>query len=123
MSHDIISDALNQIMNAKKAGKEKVEINRISKVLINVFELIKKEDLIDFKVEGKKIEVEIKNLDECKSIKPRFNVKVEDLEKYERRFLPAKGVGIIIISTNKGLMSHEEAEKENLGGSLIAYFF
>jgi ribosomal protein S8 len=30
---------------------------------------------------------------------------------------------ILIISTNKGLVTHTEAQEENIGGSLIAYFY
>ena len=44
-------------------------------------------------------------------------------EKYEKRFLPAKGFGILIVSTPKGLMTHEEARKKKLGGVLIVYVY
>jgi len=125
MSQDLISDALNQIMNMKKAGKNKVQINRTSKVLIKVLELMKNKEVIDFKIDSKerKITIDIKNLDLCMAIKPRFNVKIVEIDKYMRRFLPARGVGTIIISTNKGMLTHEDAIKQNLGGSLIAYFY
>jgi len=123
MSHDIISDALNGIMNAKKAGKLKLEIKIVSKVLVKVLDLIKKEGLIDYKLKGKELEIEIISLNECRTIKPRFNVKTGEIEKYKRRFLPAREVGTIIVSTSKGLMSHEDALEQNLGGSLIAYYF
>ena len=29
----------------------------------------------------------------------------------------------MIISTNKGMMTHKEAQEEEIGGSLIAYFY
>ncbi|HEB47012.1 MAG TPA: 30S ribosomal protein S8 [Candidatus Pacearchaeota archaeon] len=37
--------------------------------------------------------------------------------------LPARNIGTVIVSTNKGLMTHEEALQEKIGGSLIAYFY
>ncbi|VVB82159.1 30S ribosomal protein S8 [uncultured archaeon] len=40
-----------------------------------------------------------------------------------RRYHPARGIGTLIISTNKGLMTQEEALEEGTGGSLIAYFY
>lgn len=123
MSQDIISDALNQIMNIKKAGKDSLKIKRVSKLLIKVLELMKKDDLIDFKHVKNELEIKIKELSEANSIKPRFNVKNDEIDKYVRRFLPARGMGTIVISTNKGLMTNEEALTNKLGGSLIAFFY
>ncbi len=123
MSQDIISDALNQIMNAKRVEKTEVEINRISKVLINLFNMMKQGKHIDFKITGTKAIVTILNLNECKAIKPRFYVQVKDIDKYLRRFLPSRNFGVLVISTNKGLMTQETAYETNKGGSLIAYFY
>ena len=41
MAQDIVSDALNMIRNAKKAGKDTVKINRISNLLIEVLKIMK----------------------------------------------------------------------------------
>ena len=71
----------------------------------------------------KSIEITIGELFECKAIKPRFSVNKDQIEKYRRRYLPARNLGIMIISTNKGLVTHEEAQKEQIGGCLIAYFY
>lgn len=123
MSQDVISDALNQIMNAKRARKSYVALKRHSKLLIGVLEIAKTQGYIqNFKVEGQKMEIEF-SLNECKAIKPRYTIGVKDYEKYIRRYLPARGFGIIIVSTSSGVMTHEEASEKNLGGSLIAYFY
>lgn len=122
MSQDIVADGLNQIMNAKRAGKEEILV-RTGKFLIDILEIMKKRKYIDFKEDKNKIKVKIKELNECKAIKPRYNVKYKDLDKYIRRFLPARNLGIIIISTSKGLITQEDAEKNKIGGSLIAYVF
>jgi len=126
MSHDVVADALNMIKNAKKAGKETIKINRISNLLIEVLKIMKQKGVIKrYKIDGKNksVEVTIGNLFECKAIKPRFTVQVDQIEKYRRRYLPARDIGIIVVSTNKGLMTHQEALEENIGGSLIAYFY
>ena len=60
---------------------------------------------------------------ECKAIKPRFSCDKTQIERYRRRYLPARNLGTMIISTNKGLITHKEAEEEQIGGSLIAYFY
>jgi ribosomal protein S8 len=123
MSQDIISDALNQVMNAKRARKSSVMIRRHSKLLIEVLELAKKKKYIEsFKVNGEDLEIKF-NLNECKAIKPRFDVRVNEIDKYVKRFLPSRDFGMIVISTSKGLMTNTEAVEKNIGGSLIAYFY
>ena len=126
MSQDIIADALNMIRNAKKARKEHVEVKKMSNLLIEILKIMKQEGAIKkYKIDVKKrsIEITIGELSECKAIKPRFTVDKNQIEKYRRRYLPARNLGIMIISTNKGLMTHEEAYAEGTGGCLIAYFY
>ncbi|MFZ5955014.1 MAG: 30S ribosomal protein S8 [Nanoarchaeota archaeon] len=123
MSQDVIADALNQIMNAKKVKKNFIEIRHHSKVLINLLNIMKEKGYINFHEENKKIIIELIKLNECYAIKPRFNVGVNEINKYLRRFLPSRNFGTLIISTNKGLMEHEKAEENKIGGSLIAYFY
>ena len=124
MSRDTVADILNQIMNTKRAGKDYLEVERYSKLLIEVLEVAKKHGYIDYNlVDNKILKIKITKLNECKAIKPRFNVSVSDIEKYTRRFLPARGFGIIIISSSSGLIIQEEAYEKNIGGNLIAYFY
>src|SRR3989344_3644562 len=124
MSHDIIADTLNEIMNAKRSRKEKVIVDKYSKLLLNVLEIAKKFKYIkDYKTDKTKLEILFGELHECKAIKPRYNVNKSNIDKYFRRYLPSVDMGIIIISTNKGLITHHEAFEKNIGGSLIAYFY
>ena len=126
MSHDVVADALNMIKNAKISGKENVKINRISNLLIEIHKIMKQEGAIKkyrIDADDKSIQLTIGDLSECRAIKPRFTLKKEDIEKYRRRYLPSTSLGVLIISTNKGLITHEEAEKEKIGGCLIAYFY
>ena len=126
MSQDIVADALNMMKNAKKARKEVVVVKRMSNLLIEILKIMKQKKAIKkYKINSneKTIEITLNNLSECNAIKPRFTVNKSQIEKYQRRFLPARDIGILIISTNKGLMTHEEAMKENVGGCLIAYFY
>jgi len=125
MSQDVVADGLNQIMNAKLVEKRELTIRRYSKVLLNLFEMMKEQGHIDFQVneEEKSVTVEILKLNECRAVKPRYYVGVSELDKYLRRFLPSRKFGSLIISTNKGLLDHKAAVKENVGGSLVAYFY
>ena len=126
MSQDIVADALNMIRNAKKAQKEIVKINHISNLLIEILKIMKQEGAIKkYKINSKEkyLEITIGDLSECRAIKPRFSVDKTQIEKYRRRYLPARNLGVVIVSTNKGLMTHEEAQKEKTGGCLVAYFY
>jgi len=125
MSQDIVSDGLNQIMNARRIEKKEFLIRRYSKVLINLLEMMKEKGHIDYEVneEERTVAVKIIKLNECRAVKPRYYVSVEGIEKYLRRFLPSRNFGSLVISTNKGLMDHREAIANKIGGSVIAYFY
>jgi small subunit ribosomal protein S8 len=126
MSHDVVADGLNMIRNANRARKNSVRIRRISNLLIEILKIMKVRGMIKkYKINSKEksVDVTLGDLMECRAVKPRFTCKTEQIEKYRRRYLPARNLGVMIISTNKGLLTHEEAQKENIGGCLIAYFY
>ena len=125
MSQDVISDVLNQIMNAKRAGKTEVVSEKHSKLLLKLLELAKAEGYIkEFKTEDRKLIIQIgERLNKCKSIKPRYNVRIEEIDEKVRRFLPSRGFGILIISSSKGLITHVKAYEQGIGGQLLAYFY
>jgi len=126
MSQDIVADALNMMRNAKKARKETIKVLRISNLLIEILKIMKQKGSIKkYKIDAieKTLQITIGDLTDCKAIKPRFSCDKDQIEKYRRRYLPARNLGTMIISTNKGLMTHEEAEEEKIGGTLIAYFY
>lgn len=120
---DTISCSLNNIMNGIRAKKESIELKWQSKLLKKVLGLMKEKGYIDIEEKDGKIVVILKKINECKAIKPRFFVQVKEIDKYVRRYLPARDFGFLIISTPKGLMTHSEAIRKNLGGSLIAYCY
>jgi small subunit ribosomal protein S8 len=125
MSQDIVADGLNQIMNIKRIQKQELVIKRYSKVLLSLLEMMKVRGHIDYEVneEAKTVSVKLIKINECRAIKPRYYVSVGGIDKYLRRFLPSRNFGTLVISTNKGMLSHTDAVKENLGGSVVAYFY
>jgi len=126
--NDQIADALSKINNAVKALNKTVVLKK-SKFLINILDLLKKQNYIgSYEViedgRGDLIEVNLLgNINKCGIVKPRYPVKVEELESFEKRFLPAKDFGVIIISTNKGLLTQTESKELNVGGTIIAYCY
>ncbi len=125
MSQDIVADGLNQIMNAKRIEKRELVIKRYSKVLLNLFEMMKSEGHIEYEVdeETKTVSVSIVKLNKCRAVKPRYYTSVSNIDKYLRQFLPSRNFGSLVVSTNKGLLNHKDAVKGNLGGSIVAYFY
>ena len=127
--NDTLANALSHILNCEKVGKTDCTINNPSKVTKDVMEILKSHGYIN-KIsstqsgKGKVLVVELKGtINKCGAIKPRFPVKISDYEKYERRYLPAKDFGVMLVSTTQGIMTHDKAMDKNLGGKLIAYCY
>ncbi len=129
MNNDTLSNALSKVLNAEKSGKYNCSIRPSSSTIIQVMGILKENGYLG-EIEAKKdtrgpsISVSlIGAINKCGSIKPRFPVKKNVYERFEKRYLPAKDFGLIIVSTSKGFMSHLEAKKKGLGGKLIAYCY
>jgi small subunit ribosomal protein S8 len=54
---------------------------------------------------------------------PRYSVKKDNYLGWERQFLPAYSMGILVVSTSLGIMSHHEAQDKGLGGVLVGYVY
>ena len=73
---------------------------------------------------GGKIRIELTGrINKCGVIKPRYSVKKDEYEMWEEKFLPARDIGLLIVSTSQGIMSHLEAKKKGIGGVLLAYVY
>lgn len=128
-NNDPLAACLSKINNAEKVSKTEIIVTGISKMKKNVLEILKQCGYIkeiEYKEDnrGGHIVIKLNNLiNKCGSIKPRFNVSTNDIERFEQRYLPAKGFGLLIISTSQGLLTNSEAKEKNLGGKLIAYCY
>ena len=129
MKFDPIADMLTRIRNAITAKKDDVVIPA-SKLKMSIANILLAEGFIS-KVEEisegikKNIKVTLKYgpngekvISGIKRIsKPGLRIfsSVEDLPKV------INGLGIAIISTNKGVMTDKQARNQNLGGEVLAY--
>lgn len=126
--NDPIADSLSKINNAIKALNTKITLKN-SKLLINILTVLKENgyigsfDIVEDSRQGLVKVNLLGTINKCGVVKPRYSVKVEDLETFEKKFLPAKDFGIMILSTNKGLLTQNQAKAENVGGSIIAYCY
>jgi len=129
MLNDTLANALSKILNGENLGRDMVRINPTSKMIKKVLEIMNEERFIGKFEEitpsrGGFLEVALLgSINKCGVVKPRYPVKLSEYEKFEKRYLPAANMGIIIVSTSKGLMIHHKAKQKNLGGKLIAYCY
>ena len=128
MQFDPLSDAFVRIYNAEQAGHE-VSINPASKLLESMLTIMQSsgyvgefERIADGRGDAFRVEL-VGAINRCGVIKPRHSVKRADFDKWESRYLPARDFGLLIVSTNQGVMNHHEAKKERVGGRLLAYIF
>jgi small subunit ribosomal protein S8 len=122
---DIINDFFSHATNCINIGKRVVEFNYYNKLLINILEKLKEYKYVEsYEIKDRKIIVKFSEIfNFSKAIKPRFPVSYRELEKYEKRYLPARGFGILLVSTNRGVKTNEECKKEKIGGVLVAVVY
>jgi small subunit ribosomal protein S8 len=127
--NDNLSNILSQILAYEKAGKKEFTTKSNSKIIRKVLGLMQDhryiggfEEVADSKGSLLKVHL-IGNINKTGVIKPRFSVSRDTFEKFEKRYLPAKDFGILILSTSQGWMVHTEAKKKGIGGRLISYCY
>jgi len=125
MRHDTLADMFSSLKNKESIGKKEC-IVPYSRLIESVLKVIGKNKYIgDFhKTEDGNITIKlIGRINRCSVIKPRFSVKKEDFIKFEKRYLPARNVGILIVTTPDGIMDQKEAVKKGTGGALLGYVY
>ncbi|MCK5342230.1 MAG: 30S ribosomal protein S8 [Candidatus Heimdallarchaeota archaeon] len=126
---DPLADSLSKIEANEVVGKREVTVNPASKQIAATLRVMQKAgyvgefEFIDDGGAGKFNVQLLGRSNKCRVVKPRFSVGTKDFERWEKQFLPAKGFGIIIITTTQGFMSHEEAKQNHIGGKLVAYVY
>jgi len=129
MLNDPLANMMSLILNNEAIGKSECLIKPVSKLIKDMMRVMKENGYVsDFKEiedsRGNYIELTLNgSINKCGVIKPRYSVKSNDFEKFERRYLPAKDVGILIISTPKGIVTHYDAKSKKTGGRLLAYCY
>lgn len=126
-----IADMLISIKNAQNADKERLLVP-FSKTKLAIAGILKEAGFIS---EIEKKNKKIKKTEQCfleikiNPVKQPHSISgIKIISKPSRRVYTGKkeikpvmsGYGLAIISTSKGIMSGQEARKQNLGGELIA---
>ena len=127
--NDTLSNALSNVLRNEKLGRSESTIKPSSKVIKKVLEIMRAnmyvgsfEEIKTAKGNMLKLNL-LGNINNCGVIKPRFIVKKDQFEKFEERYLLARDMGILIVSTPAGIITHTEAKKKGIGGKLLAYCY
>jgi len=126
---DPLADAVTTLVNNELRNRRECLIGRASKLIGNVLRVMQKYGYIgefEFIDDGRsgKFQVQLLGrINKCGVVKPRHSVKVDEIESFENRYLPSRDIGLLIVSTPKGVISHREAKAANVGGKLLAYVY
>ncbi len=129
MVRDLLNDALTSLRHADRDGRPKVEIAPTSKLIGEVLALFRTHGyLAEFAfvpgARGGKYDVTLaRRINSCGVVKPRLAVRHDDLERFESRFLPAQDFGLLVLTTNRGVVGQAEAREMKIGGRLLAYVY
>ncbi|MEM5821551.1 MAG: 30S ribosomal protein S8 [Ignisphaera sp.] len=129
---DTLSNALTAITNAEMRRRNEVVIWPASKLIIRVLRVMQKHgyigefEYVDDGSWGKIVVQLLGRINRAGAIKPRWSITYRELLALPyriRRYLPSRDIGILIISTSQGVISHKEAIEMKVGGILLAYVY
>lgn len=126
---DTLANGLVVIVNNELRNKRECVISPASKLLGRVLRVMQLNGYIgefEFVDDGRSGKFKVQLLgrvNKCGAIKPRFPVEANQFETWEKRFLPSRDIGILVISTPQGVLSHREAKEKKVGGRLLAFIY
>ncbi len=128
MLNDNLANVLSHVLNCEKIGKTecKVKSSSLAKKVLSIMQEAAYIGSFDetLTTRGGVLSINlIGAINKCGVIKPRHAVGYKDFVKFEKRYLPAKDFGIIIVSTPKGVMIHSQAREKKTGGKLLAFCY
>ena len=128
-TNNIIANLFTTLFNTEDRRKNNCVVIPTSKLGMEVLKTLKNEGYIgDFEYiddkRGWKFKIQLlAKITKCWAITTRFKVKKDEYNTWEQQFLPAYNRGILLVTTNQGVMSHKEAVNKNIGGFLIGYVY
>ncbi len=126
---DTIANGMTALMNNEMRLKRECVISPASKLLGRVLRVMQLNGYIgefEFIDDGRtgKFKVQLLGrINKCGAVKPRYPVRTDGFERWERSFLPSKDIGLIVVSTSRGVTSHKVAKEEKIGGRLLAFVY
>ena len=128
-AQNILANLFTTLFNSEDRRKNNCVVIASSNLASEVLKTLKNEgyigeyEHIDDKRGGKfKIQL-LAKITKCGAITPRFKVKKDEYNTWEQQFLPSYNRGMLLVTTNQGVMSHKDAANKGLGGFLIGYVY
>jgi small subunit ribosomal protein S8 len=126
---NIVSNLFNTLYNNEARRKKECLIVPSSRFASEILRVLQKyrfigefEQIDDNRMGKFRIQL-LAKINKGGIITPRYNVKKDEYLNWERQFLPAYNLGLLLVSTSKGIMSHHDAQLQGLGGVLIGYVY
>ncbi|HXX87708.1 MAG TPA: 30S ribosomal protein S8 [Candidatus Acidoferrum sp.] len=126
---DTLANGLTTLVNNEMRNKRECIIRPASRLLGRVLRIMQLNGYIgefEFVDDGRsgKFKVQLLGrINKCGAIRPRYSVRIGEFEKWEKKVLPSREVGTMVISTPRGILSHREAKEKHLGGKLLAFVY
>lgn len=127
--NDSLATVMAQLKTADALGQDLCYVKPATKLALKLLEILQDKQYIgSFEIieDGKGNHIKINLLGKingCGVIKPRFSVQKTGYTKFEKRYLPARDFGLLLVSTSQGVVTHQEAFAKGLGGKLLAYCY
>lgn len=128
MSRDLVSGLFTTLQN-NEAVRNRECIYPASKLIANILRVLQRHGYVgafEYIEDGRggKFRIQLLGrINRSAPIRPRYSVRKNEYDEWEKRYLPSRDIGILIVSTNKGVFSHIEAKKMNIGGKLLGYVY
>ena len=103
----------NNLKNAERARKKEVIINPASKLTQKVLRIFQQHAYIG----------EFERYDDGRQGKFKIALLGKINHCAGLLLLPAPGLGIIVLTTNQGIMTMKEAEEKHIGGMTLCYIY
>jgi small subunit ribosomal protein S8 len=126
---DPLANALSTIVESEKRRLRECIVQPASKLMGQVLRVMQKNGYIgefEFIDDGRSGKFKIQllgRINRCGVVKPRYSVRIDELEFWEKRYLPSRDLGTLVLTTPAGVISNKEAKEKRSGGRLLAYIY
>ena len=124
-----LSNAMTAIVNNELRKKRECIISPASKLVGHVLRVLQQNGYIgefEFIDDGRSGKFKVQLLgrvNKCGIDKGRHPIKFHEYEKWEKKYLPSRDIGLLVVTSPKGVMSHKEAKSSGMGGRILAYVY
>ncbi|MFB3114323.1 MAG: 30S ribosomal protein S8 [Nitrosopumilaceae archaeon] len=126
---NVLANLFVTLYNNEARRKNECIVLPTSKLGVEVLKTLQKDGYIgEFEriedTRGGKFKIKLlAKITKCGAISPRFKVKKTEYQNWEQQYLPSYMRGMLLVTTNQGVMSHHDAVNKGIGGLLIGYVY